>query len=118
MPMDRQAIMVLSYEQALTVIREKLSAAKLRPSTENVQLDRARGRVLAEDVYADRDYPPFHRATRDGYAVRSTDLSGGVARLECLGEVRAGEGFKGTVAPGQCVSIMTGAPLPAGADAV
>jgi molybdopterin molybdotransferase len=83
-----------------------------------VSLDGVRGRVLAADVLADRDYPPFHRSTRDGYALRAADLAGLPATLECVGEVRAGEQFAGKVAPGQCVAIMTGAPLPAGADSV
>lgn len=75
----------------------------------------AAGRVLAEDVAADRDYPPFPRSVRDGFAVRSADLPG---RLRVIGEVRAGEQFDGEVGAGQAVEIMTGAPVPAGADAV
>jgi molybdopterin molybdotransferase len=85
---------------------------------ETLSLDRVRGRVLAMDVAADRDYPPFHRSTRDGYAVRAGDLARLPATLECVGEVRAGEHIENKVGPGQCVMIMTGAPLPAGADAV
>jgi molybdopterin molybdotransferase len=73
---------------------------------------------LAEDVVADRDLPPFHRAIRDGYALRAADLSALPAVLQCVGEVPAGQHFEGKVDPGQCVSIMTGAPLPVGADAV
>jgi molybdopterin molybdotransferase len=71
--------------------------------------------VLAEDVLADRDYPPFHRSARDGFAVRATDLPGD---LEIIGEVRAGEVFDGEVKDNRAVEIMTGAPLPPGADAV
>jgi len=85
---------------------------------ETLSLDRVRGRVLAMDVAADRDYPPFQRSTRDGYAVRAGDLARLPATLECVGEVRAGEHIENKVGPGQCVMIMTGAPLPAGADAV
>lgn len=110
--------MMLTFEQALSTVKEKLSGAKLNPPIETLPLDQVRGRVLAEEVMADRDYPPFHRATRDGYAVRSADVTGLPATLECLGEVRAGEHFSGKLGPGQCVQIMTGAPLPAGADAV
>ena len=73
------------------------------------------GRVLAEDVTADRDYPPFPRSARDGFAVRSADVPG---ELRVIGEVRAGEVFAGSVGPGQAVEIMTGAPVPQGADAV
>lgn len=109
---------MVSFEQALSLVKEKLCEAKLTPAVETLPLARVRGRVLAEDVRADRDYPPFNRATRDGYAVRSADLSVAPAVLESLGEVRAGEHFAGKVGPGQCVEIMTGAPLPGGADAV
>src|SRR5215469_5660779 len=78
----------------------------------------ALGRVLAEDVVADRDYPPFDRSIRDGFAVRAVDITGPGARLKLIGESRAGVAFPGTVAPGTCVQIMTGAALPKGADAV
>jgi len=110
--------MMLSFEQALVTIRERLRGATLSPATETLPLGQVRGRVLAEEVVADRDYPPFHRATRDGYAVRSADLSGLPAALECVGGVRAGAHFPEKVGPGQCVEISTGAPLPHGADAV
>lgn len=109
---------MLSFEQALTVVKEKLSEARRSPALETLPLERARGRVLAEDVFADRDYPPFHRAIRDGYALRSSDLASLPAVLECVGQVRAGGHWAGTLEPGQCVEIMTGAPLPEGADAV
>lgn len=109
---------MLSFERALATVREKLSEANPNPPTETLPLDRVHGRVLAEDVVADRDYPPFNRSTRDGYAVRSADVSAAPATLECVGEVRAGESFPGTTGPGQCVQIMTGAPLPTGTDAV
>jgi len=110
--------MTVSYEQALSIVHERLTGANPSPATETLPLDHARGRVLAGDVLADRDYPPFHRATRDGYAVRSADLSALPATLQCAGEIRAGQHFAGKVGPGQCVAIMTGAPLPVGADAV
>jgi molybdopterin molybdotransferase len=73
---------------------------------------------LAEDVSADRDLPPFHRALRDGYALRAADLTALPVVLRCVGEAPAGRSFEGEVSSGQCVSIMTGAPLPVGADAV
>ena len=82
---------------------------------EDVPIEEAGGRVLAEDIAADRDSPAVARSVRDGYAVRAADLPG---TLEIIGEVRAGESFAGAVGPGQAVEIMTGAPLPAGADAV
>jgi molybdopterin molybdotransferase len=110
--------MTLSFEQALQSVREKLEGARPAPATETLPLRDLSGRVLAEDAIADRDYPPFHRSTRDGYAVRCADLSSLPALLRMVGEVRAGEHFAGKIAPGQCVQIMTGAPLPPGADAV
>jgi len=110
--------MVVTYEQALSIVQERIAAANLRLPIETVPLDQVRGRVLAEDVTADRDLPPFHRAIRDGYALRTADLSILPAALRCVGEVPAGRSFEAEVGSGQCVSIMTGAPLPAGADAV
>lgn len=109
---------MVSYEQALALVREKVSKADFSPATETLPLEQARGRILAEDVFADRDYPPFHRATRDGYAVRSADVGVLPALLRSVGEVRAGQHFPGKLAPGQCVVITTGAPVPVGTDAV
>jgi molybdopterin molybdotransferase len=108
--------MVVTYEQAVGIVEERIGRPD--PPTEAVPLAQANDRVLAEDVLADRDLPPFHRAIRDGYALRSSDLAALPARLHCLGEVPAGRYFEGQIQAGQCVSIMTGAPLPAGADAV
>ena len=85
------------------------------PATETVPLLEADGRVIAECVAADRDYPPFDRSARDGFAVRAADLPG---ELRIAGEVRAGETFGGRMSAGQAVEIMTGAPLPEGADSV
>ena len=110
--------MLLTFEQALAIVKEKLSEACPNPAAEILPLSQVQGRVLAEDIAADRDYPPFDRSTRDGYAVRCADLRVMPTTLECLGEVRAGEHFGSAVGAGQCVQIMTGAPLPAGADAV
>ncbi len=74
--------------------------------------------MLAEPVRADRDYPPFDRSIRDGYAVRAADAGAPGATLRRIGEIKAGSGFDGGVGAGECVQIMTGAPVPAGADAV
>ena len=84
-------------------------------SVEPVRTLQAVGRVIAENVPADRDYPPFPRSGRDGFAVRAADLPG---ELKIIGEVRAGQVFHGAVAAGEAVEIMTGAPVPDGADAV
>jgi molybdopterin molybdotransferase len=109
---------MLSFNQALNIVKEKLAAANLDPATESVPLGEARGRVLAEDVAADRDYPPFHRSIRDGFAVRAEDVAAPPVELRSLGEIRAGGHYAGQLGAGECVSIMTGAPLPSGADAV
>jgi molybdopterin molybdotransferase len=110
----------VSFEEARHIVEQH--AAKVGPGeTEKVDLVAASGRVLAEPIFADRDFPPFPRATRDGYAVRAADLAHVPTRLDLVGEVRAGdwpELGSCKVGGGQTVSIMTGAPLPAGADAV
>lgn len=109
---------LLSFADARRCVEEH--AAKLTPTTpEALPILEAAGRFLAEDIAADRALPPFHRATRDGYALRSEDVTAGSASLRLLGQVKAGEVWTGAaLAPGQCVEIMTGAPVPAGADAV
>ncbi len=84
-------------------------------TTEPVRTLTAAGRVIAENVAADRDYPPFARSARDGFAVRAADLPG---ELKIIGEVRAGQVFDGAIGAGEAVEIMTGAPMPQGADAV
>ncbi len=112
--------MVITFKDALSLVKEKFGLMSERPPVESLPLDGVQGRILAEDVKADRDYPPFHRSTRDGYAVRAAELGGVPVWLECVGEARAGEPYRGDarVRAGRCVRIMTGAPLPEGTDAV
>ncbi len=111
---------VLSFEDARRVVEEQAALVQAC-ATEFVDLLAAAGRVLAEPVAADRDLPPFPRSTRDGYAVRSADLSQLPATLDVIGEIKAGENLD-RIPPNigncQAASIMTGAPVPAGADAV
>ena len=76
------------------------------------------GRVLAEDVASDLDMPPFDKAMMDGYAVRAADLSTGKSVLTVIEEVTAGRTPDLPVGPGQATRIMTGAPVPEGADTV
>ena len=108
-----------SFEEARRCVEEQARALRPGPA-ESLDLLRGRGRVLAEPLVADRDFPPFPRATRDGYAVRAADLAKLPASLKVMAEIRAGvappPGL--AVGPGQAVEIMTGAPVPAGADAV
>jgi molybdopterin molybdotransferase len=96
-------------------VLDTVRTARAVPPTESVALETAAGRVLAQPIAADRDYPAVARSVRDGYAVRAIDLPGD---LEVIGEVRAGESFNGEVGARQAVEIMTGAPVPLGADAV
>ena len=100
---------------------ERHASAVCPRDVETVDLLAGLGRVLAEEISADRDFPPFARATRDGYAVRAADLAEVPSQLAVVGEVKAGDWPEPgvcTVGRGQAVGIMTGAPLPAGADAV
>jgi molybdopterin molybdotransferase len=105
----------LSFEQARACVLREVSAGRGSRPTEQIPSLEAAGRVLAEDITADRDYPPFPRSARDGFAIRAADVPGD---LTVIGEVRAGEVFRGSVSAGGAVEIMTGAPLPEGADAV
>jgi molybdopterin molybdotransferase len=102
----------LSFPEARACILQKV-----RPSmgTEEVAVLEADGRILAETIHADRDYPPFPRSSRDGFAVKAEDLPG---ELRVIGEVRAGESFPDLLVSGEAIEIMTGAPLPEGADSV
>jgi molybdopterin molybdotransferase len=105
----------LSFADARACVLDRVRSLRLTRTTEQVELEMAAGRVLAEDVSADRDYPALSRAVRDGFAVRSADLPG---TLDIIGEVRAGQKFAREVGACQAVEIMTGAPIPDGADAV
>jgi molybdopterin molybdotransferase len=86
--------------------------------TERVPIDRADGRVLAEALVALRTQPPFDASAMDGYAVRAADASTAGRRLALAGTSAAGKGYGGRVDAGQAVRISTGAPVPAGADAI
>jgi molybdopterin molybdotransferase len=111
---------VLSFEDARRVVEREASMLRAN-QTESVELLASAGRVLAGAILADRDIPPFPRSTRDGYAVESADLSKVPAMLEVIREIKAGEKLENipeSIGRGQTVSIMTGAPVPVGADAV
>jgi molybdopterin molybdotransferase len=87
-------------------------------SFENIALDEACGRVLAVNVKARRDQPPFPASAMDGYAVRHSDVQQLPSVLHVIGTSAAGHSFKGSVKPGTAVRILTGAPLPNGADTI
>ncbi|MFZ0774639.1 MAG: gephyrin-like molybdotransferase Glp [Candidatus Sulfotelmatobacter sp.] len=110
--------LVLSFEDARRVVEDH--ASLLSPSThETIYLLHSAGRILAEPVAADRDIPPFPRSTRDGYAVRAADLAKLPATLTVMGEIKAGPPqISSPLNRGEAFSIMTGAPVPQGADAV
>ena len=105
---------MIPVEEALEIVLREAGALP----AEEVALDDALARVLAEDVISDVDLPPFDRAAMDGFALRAADVAAAPAALEVVGEVRAGQWPDLTVGSGQAVRIMTGAPLPPGADAV
>ncbi len=105
---------VLSFAEALAQVLQHAANVPALGDVETVALTEAAGRVLARGVAADRDQPPFDRSTRDGFAVR-----GGGAEFALLGSVRAGESWQGALlGEGDAVEIMTGAPVPEGANAV
>jgi len=108
---------MLSFEDARQlVIAQSKSHAGIRP-TLGLPITDALGHTLAQEIRADRDYPPFNRSTRDGYAVRATEATQ-TASLRCIGEIKAGDTVSQPLSPGTCIQIMTGAAVPAGADAV
>jgi molybdopterin molybdotransferase len=108
---------MLTYEQARNKVIEQVGKRKGPRATDVVSVWDALGLVLAQEVQTDREYPPFDRSTRDGYAVRSKEASPG-AQLKCVGEIKAGDTVREALAAGTCLQIMTGAAVPAGADAV
>jgi molybdopterin molybdotransferase len=111
--------MTFTFEQARESVLTEVTPLN---SIEEVWLADVAGRVLAEEVAADRDYPPFDRSARDGFAVRARDLAvdanGDGPILRVVGEIRAGEIPSRPIGAGEAIEIMTGAPMPEGADAV
>ena len=107
---------VLPFDQALEEVLTQARSAAGERWVDVVELLAGAGRVLGAAVVADRDQPAFDRSTRDGYAVRAEDLG---KALRVVGSVRAGESWSGAaLSEGEAIEIMTGAPVPAGADAV
>jgi molybdenum cofactor synthesis domain-containing protein len=109
----------ISLAEALARMREVTRPIE---RTAVVAVPEAAWRVVATDVVATRDVPPFDRAAMDGYAVRASDTAGATrdrpAMLTCVGVVFSGEAWTGHLGQGECVEIATGAPVPDGADAV
>jgi molybdopterin molybdotransferase len=105
---------MISVAEAIQIVRQQTRAL---PS-ERVQLEDALHRVLAEEIIADSDLPPFDRSQMDGYAVRAEDTNDAPVRLRIVGESAAGKGWRDELNQGEAVRIMTGAPVPQGADSV
>jgi molybdopterin molybdotransferase len=105
--------------EALGIIDEHIKPIE---GTEKVSINEAKGRVLAEDVVAGFNVPPFPRASMDGYAVKAKDTTGATeerpVKLNLIGIQHTGGVFEGTINEGECLEIATGAPMPDGADAV
>jgi molybdopterin molybdotransferase len=117
MPAGDPSGKTLRFEDARHAVEEH--ASLLRPrGKELLELLDAVGLVLAEPVFADRNFPPFPRATRDGYAVRAADLARLPVTLQVVGEIKAGAATAIKLESGQAAAIMTGAPAPTGADCV
>jgi len=118
MPISTTAAQVatrtLTVDQALERILSRIAPL---PAVETALAD-ALGSVLAVDVVADRDVPPFRNSAMDGYAVRGADVLTAPARLRVIGEIAAGAMPTGTVKTGEAMRIMTGAPMPDGTDTV
>jgi molybdopterin molybdotransferase len=105
---------MISVAEAIQIVRQQTQTLP----AERVDLPSALGRVLAQDIVADSDLPPFDRSQMDGYAVRADDAKAAPVRLRIVGESAAGRGWHNQLGEGEAVRIMTGAPVPAGADSV
>jgi molybdopterin molybdotransferase len=105
---------LITVSQAIAII----DAVPVTPRTVRLPLSEAVGRRLAQDVTADRDYPPFHKSLMDGYAVRAADVVNTPAELKVIERLPAGRVARSAVGAGQSIAIMTGAPMPEGAEGV
>jgi molybdopterin molybdotransferase len=105
---------MISVAEAIQIVRQQTPALE----TEKVDLPNALGRVLAQAIVADSDLPPFDRSQMDGYAVRAADTTSAPVSLRIAGESAAGKGWHHQMNSGEAVRIMTGAPVPEGADSV
>jgi molybdopterin molybdotransferase len=106
---------LLSIEQVERLIAERVTPVA---EIETIPSHEARGRVLAHDLVAPIDLPPFDNSAVDGYAVRHADLGGGETKLAVVDRVTAGRAAERAIAPGEAIRIFTGAPMPDGADTV
>lgn len=105
---------MIQVSKALRIVKAETSAL----GAERVRINQAVGRILAEDIVADSDMPPFDRSQMDGFAMKAEDTRLVPAELRIVGESAAGRGWHRTLKSGEAVRIMTGAPVPNGADAI
>lgn len=105
---------MINYTEACTMVRAKAHSF----GDETIPLDQSYGRILTGVVRADRDYPPFDRATMDGYALRTDDLRKGIREFNIIETIFAGDIATRQLSTGECYKIMTGAPVPTGADII
>lgn len=108
---------MLSFTDARQLVIAKTQSQAAPRPTVTLPVSAALGHVLAQQIHADRDYPPFNRSTRDGYAVHACGATPG-SSLRCVGEIKAGDTVTQPLALGTCIQIMTGAAVPRDADAV
>lgn len=104
--------------QTILQAQQIITNQALTYASEAIPILKAYNRVLAENIYADRDYPPFNRSMMDGYAVRSVDVNEGITHFKILEEVHAGFTARQALSRATAIKIMTGAPVPPSADAV
>lgn len=105
---------MLTYKEAQQLITQQAHSF----GKEKISLEQCTGRVLAETISADRDYPPFNRATMDGYAIKHADFAKGIRTYSILETIFAGQSSTQKNTGGSCYKIMTGAPVPADVDVV
>lgn len=103
---------MIEFSEALELITKQA----LSFGTEKIGIDNALGRILAENIYSDRDYPPFNRASMDGYAVRFQDFEEEIRNFKLIETIYAGESTDKVIEKGECYKIMTGAAVPLSAD--
>lgn len=105
---------MLSFKEARDIVITHAQSF----GTETIKLDKSLGRVLAEDIFSDRDYPPFNRASMDGYALRFEDIEAGIKEYVCVQTILAGQACNYEIKSGECYKIMTGASVPLSVDMV
>ena len=105
---------MIEISKALSIIKRETKPL----GSESVRLSRSVGRILAEDVFADSDMPPFDRSQMDGYAMKARDTRNAPVDLKLVGESAAGRGWHRVLKEGEAIRIMTGARVPEGADAI